>query len=380
MSSDLPALYRLGIVGAGQIARMTHQAAVKLGITPRLLAEESGDSAALAAPDAVYGHPDALAGFADTCEVITFEHERLDLGLLERLEESGTVIRPGSKTIRAAFDKVHQRRVLLNRGFPVPVFSELRGPDDVLDFSGVFGWPLVIKSARAGRAADRGVWIVENQDEVLRVLAEQSDRQLMVENFQPIVKELVVLVARRPGGSSRCYPVAEVTHREGATREVHAPASIGHRVATEAKELATRLANELDATGILAVELFLTTDGLVINELAARPHNAGHLTIEGCPTSQFENHVRAVLDLPLGPTWALAPAMVTVNVIGGLGSVDPLDHLPEALAIEGVHVHLYGKDPRPGRKLGHVTALGDDLEQAREMARRTEAALQGRRW
>ncbi len=379
MSSDLPALYRLGIVGAGQIARMTHQAAVKLGITPRLLAEESDDSAAMAAPDAVYGHPDSLASFADTCEVITFEHERLDLGLLERLEESGTKIRPGVKTIRASFDKMHQRRVLLNRGFPVPVFSELRGPDDLMDFATVFGWPVVIKSVRAGRADDRGVWIVESQDEGLRVMSEQSNRQLMAENYQPIVKELVVLVARRPGGNARCYPVTEVIQGDGACREVRAPASIGHRVATEAKELALKLADELDAVGILAVELFLTTDGLVVNELAARPHNAGHLTIEGAPTSQFENHVRAVLDLPLGPTWALAPAMVTVNVIGGRDGIDPLDHLPEALAIEGAHVHLYGKRARPGQKLGHVTALGDDVEQAREMARRAEAALMGRR-
>ena len=147
----------------------------------------------------------------------------------------------------------------------------------------------------------------------------------------------------------------------------------------EARELSLRLADELDAVGVLAVELFLTTDGLVINELAARPHNAGHVTIEGSPTSQFENHVRAILDLPLGPTWANAPAAVTINVIGGLDGVDPANNLPDALVVEGAQIHLYGKLPRPGRKLGHVTALGDDLEQARELARRAEAALHGRR-
>ncbi len=379
MTSELPALYRLGIVGAGQIARMTHQAAVKLGITPRLLAEESDDSAALAAPDAVYGHPDSLAAFADTCDVITFEHERLDLGLLRRLEEAGSTIRPGAKTIAAAFDKMHQRRVLLNRGFPVPVFAEVRGPDDLMDFSTVFGWPVVLKSVRAGRDGEKGVWIVENQNEALKVISENSDRQLMAENYQPIVKELVVLVVRRPGGNSRCYPVAEVVQADGVCREIRMPASIGHRVATEARDIATRIADELEAVGVLAVELFLTTDGLVVNELAARPHNAGHVTIEGCPTSQFENHVRAVLDLPLGPTWASAPAAVTFNVIGGLDGIDPADYLPEALAIEGVHVHLYGKRPRPGRKLGHVTAIGDEMELAREMAQRAEAALHGRR-
>ncbi len=379
MSSDLPALYPLGIVGAGQIARMTHQAAVKLGITPRLLAEASEDSAAMAAPDAVYTHPDALATFAESCEVITLEHERIDIGLLERLEESGVCIRPGTKTLRAAFDKMHQRRVLLNRGFPVPVFAELRGPDDVMDFSTVFDFPVVLKSVRSGRQGERSVWIVENQTEALRVMAEQGDRDLMAENYQPIVKELVALVVRRPGGNSRSYPLAEVVQHDGVVREIRAPATVGHRVATEAKELARRIADELDTVGVLAVELFLTTEGLVVNEIAARPHNAGHVTIEGAPTSQFENHVRAVLDLPLGPTWALAPAAVTINVIGGHDGTDPTEHLAEALAVEGVHVHLYGKPSRPGIKLGHVTALGDDLEQARDMARRAEAALLGRR-
>ena len=173
--------------------------------------------------------------------------------------------------------------------------------------------------------------------------------------------------------------MTEVINQDGECREIRTPAAIGPRIAAEAKQIALRLADELNAVGVLAVELFLTTNGIVVNEIAARPHNAGHVTIEGAPTSQFENHVRAVLDLPLGPTWANAPATVTINVIGGLDGIDPANHLPEALAVEGAQVHLYGKRPRPGRKLGHVTALGDDLEQARELARRAEAALHGRR-
>lgn len=377
--NDFPALYRLGIVGAGQIARMMHQAAVKLGITPHLLAEDSDDSAALAAPDAVYGHPDSLATFAEMCEVVTFEHERLDIGLIDRLESSGFVIRPGAKTLRAAFDKAHQRRVLLNRGFPIPPFAEFRSPDDLIDFASVFGWPLVLKSARAGHRGERTVWVVSNRSEALRVLNEQSDRQLIIESFQNIVVELVVLVARRPGGNSRCYPVIEQVNIDGVAHEFRAPAAIGHSVATEARNIALRIADELDATGVLAVELFLTNDGLVVNELAARPHNAGHLTIEGAATSQFENHVRAVLDLPLGPTWTNAPAVVTMNVIGGHDNVDPARGLADALAIEGINVHLYGKRPKPGAKLGHVTAIADDLELAHEMASRAVAALLGRR-
>lgn len=377
--NDLPALYRLGIVGAGQIARMTHQAAVKLGITPRLFAESTDDSAALASPHTMLSHPDALPTFAAGCEVITFEHERLDIGMLERLEEDGTTIRPGTKTLRAAFDKLHQRRVLLNRGFDVPVFAELTSPDDLIDFTAVFDWPVAIKSIRAGRPGERGVWIVESQSEALRVMAEQSGRPLMVETFQPIVTELAVIVVRRPGGHSRAYPVIELINHDGTLREMRAPASIGVAIANEATKTALRIADELDAVGVLAVEFFLTNDGLVINELAARPHNAGHLSMEACATSQFENHVRAVLDLPLGPTWMRVPAAVTVNVIGGFDQVDPTDHLADALAVEGAQIHLYGKHPAPGSKLGHVTAAGDNIEQASELARKAEAALMGRR-
>ena len=379
MANEFPAPYRLGIVGAGQIARMTHQSALKLGITPRLMAEHLDDSAAQAAPEATFAHPDSLAAFADACEVLTFEHERLDLGLVQMLEDSGVVVRPGTKTIRAAFDKLYQRRMLTSRNFALPAYAEVRGPDDLFDFASTAGYPLVLKSVRAGLPGQKGIWMVENRSEALRVLAEHGDRELMAESFQAIVKEFVVLVARRPGGSTRTYPVAEVLYQDGECREIRSPAAIGPRLANEARELAVRLANEFEAVGVLAVEMFLTTEGLVVNELAARPHNAGHVTIEGSPTSQFENHVRAVLDLPLGPTWPTAPAAVTINVISGLDGVDPAQHLPEALAVEGAQVHLYGKRPRPGRKLGHVTALADDLDQARELARRAEAALHGRR-
>lgn len=379
MPNELPSIYPLGIVGSGQIARMIHSAAVKLGITPQLMAEDSGDSAALAAPGASFRHPDAIASFAEVCEVVTFEHERIDLGMIEHMEAAGQIIRPGARALRAALDKIHQRRVLIGKGFTFAPFAELRGPDDLIDFANMFGFPAVIKSVRSGGQAERGAWVVDNQNDALRVMAEQIDRDLMIEQFQPIVKELVVVVARRAGGNSRCYPVVETTNTDGYCREVRAPAAIGTRVKTEVLEMARAIAAELDAVGVIAVEFFLTTNGVIVNELAARPHNAGHLTLENAPTSQFENHVRAILDLPLGPTHALAKASVTVNVIGGLDAVDPADHLHEALAIEGASIHLYGKRPRPGRKLGHVTALGDDMEQARELARRAEAALMNRR-
>jgi 5-(carboxyamino)imidazole ribonucleotide synthase len=352
---------------------------VKLGITPRLFAERFDDSAALAAPGAVFSHPDALAGFAADCEVVTFEHERIDIRLLQALEDEGALLRPGTRTLRAAFDKMYLRRVLKNRNIQVPTATEVRGPDDLLDFGATHGYPFVLKTVRAAPPGELGVWVVENRTEAMRVLAERSNLELMAEEHQAIIKELVVLVVRRPGGHARCYPIAEVTNRDGVIEEVRAPADLGHRLATEDQQLALELANEFEAVGVLAVELFLTTEGLVVNELAARPHNAGHGTIESCPTSQFENHVRAVLDLPLGPTWPRVKAAVTLNVIGGIDGFDPAQHLPEALAVEGASVHLYGKVPRASRKLGHVTAVADDMEQARALARRAEAALHGRR-
>lgn len=377
---ELPFLYRLGIVGAGQIARMTYQAALRLGITPRLFAERFDDSAALAAPSVVLNHPDSLAGFAADCQILTFEHERIDIGLLHALEETGNLLRPGTRTIRAAFDKMHQRRILKNRNFNVPEFAEIVGPDDAMDFAAKHSYPIVIKTVRAAPPGQRGVWIVQDSDEVMKVLGQFGHLDLMAEQFQDIVKELVVLLVRRPGGNVRFYPISEFDNQDGQIVEVRSPADIGHRLATEIRDIATRLADELDAVGALAIEMFLTTEGVIINELAARPHNAGHFTIEGSPTSQFENHVRAVLDLPLGATWSLHKAAVTVNVIGGFDGTDPAGHLPDALAVEGAHIHLYGKQPRPGRKLGHVTAFGDDVGQARELARRAEAALFGRRY
>lgn len=380
MEEQLPSLYSLGIVGAGQIARMTHRAALKLGITPRLLAESLEDSAALAAPDARFNHPDAISGFVELCDVVTFEHERLDIGLLQALETNGTVLRPGTKTLRAAFDKMHQRRILSMKGFTVPAFAEAKGPDDIIDFASQYSYPIVIKSIRSGNRTQDGVWIVQNQAEAMRVMAEHGARGLMVEEHKEILEELVVIVARRPGGNKRTYPISQFKNCNGMCQEIVTPADIGPHIAKEARTIAENLADELGTVGVLSVELFLTAGGLVINELAARPHNAGHYTIEGCITSQFENHVRAILDFPLGSTQMLDNVAVTLNVVGNREGVNPTNNLAEALAIEGAQVHLYGKIPSIKSKLGHVTALGQTITQARDIASRAEAALLGRRY
>ncbi len=380
MENRLPALYTLGIVGAGQIARMTQQAALKLGITPRLLAENIDDSAALAAPDARFAHPDALSSFAELCDVVTFEHERIDIGLLQALESGGHNIRPGTKTLRCASDKLHQRRMLSMKGYQVPAFAEAKGPDDIIDFAKTHSYPLALKSVRSSTDSQHAVWIVHSEEEALKVMAEHSRVEMMVEQYQEILQELVVIVARRPGGNKRTYPVAQVVNEGGLCRKIQIPADIGPHIAKEARDVSQQIADDLSAVGVISVELFLTAGGLVVNEIAARPHNAGHFTIEGCATSQFENHVRAILDYPLGPTDMIFESATTLNVIGERGCEDPANHIQDALAIEGAHIHLYGKMPAAGSKLGHVTALGQNHEQTDEVAARAEASLLGKRY
>ncbi len=314
---------------------MTHQSAVKLGITPRLFAERFDDSAAQAAPGAVFNHPDALAGFAADCEVLTFEHERIDIGLLQALEENGALLRPGTKTIRVAFDKMHQRRMLKHRGYQVPAFAEVRGPDDVFDFANAHGFPVVLKTVRAAPPGEMGVWVVENRAEAMRVLAERSQLELMAEEYQAIVKEMVVLVVRRPGGHARCYPITETTNQDGAAKEIRAPAAIVHRLASEARELALKLANDFEAVGVLAVEMFLTTEGWWSTSWRRAPTTRAPDHRE-LPDVAVREPRAAVLDLPLGPTWPARAARGDDQRDGHpRGNFDPAQHLPEALAVEG---------------------------------------------
>jgi 5-(carboxyamino)imidazole ribonucleotide synthase len=207
--------------------------------------------------------------------------------------------------------------------------------------------------------------------------ASPRDDALLAEAWVPIAREIAVLVARRPAGETAVYPVVETVQRDGICHEVLVPAPIPPELAKRATDLAGRLAETIGLVGVMALELFVTGGDLLVNEIAVRPHNSGHFSIEGCVTSQFEQHLRAVLDWPLGATTLIAPAVATANVLGPPDGTDPAPRLPAALAIPGAHVHLYGKTARPGRKLGHVTALGPSLAEARERAARAAAPLTG---
>jgi len=362
----------VGMVGAGQLARMTHQAAISLGQSLRILAASPDDGAALVAADVHVGHHTdlaALRAFAKGCDVVTWDHEHVPSPHVEALAAEGVRVAPGAAALRYAQDKRAMRERLAELGVPIPRWAP---GEHLTAFGDEVGWPVVVKAVRGGYDG-RGVWVVDRTDPV-------PDTELMVEERVRLRRELSALVARSPFGQLAAYPVVETVQRDGICVEVLAPApGLADGRAVEAQRLALRLATELDVVGLLAVELFETEDGsLLVNELAMRPHNSGHWTIEGARTSQFEQHLRAVLDYPLGDTTATAPAVVMANVLGGEpGGISFDERVHHLFATDpGVKVHLYGKQVRPGRKIGHVTALGEDMAEVRQRARRAARWLQ----
>ncbi len=367
----------VGMVGAGQLARMTHQAAIALGQSLRILADSPGDGAALVAADVVVGDYRSLAdlrAFAGGCDVVTWDHEHVPNEHIAALAAAGVAVRPAASALRYAQDKAVMRARLSELGIPSPRWRLLDDDDplgQLTAFGAEVGWPLVLKATRGGYDG-KGVWVVDSAADAADVLA--SGTQLLVEENVAIARELAAVVACSPWGQGAAWPVVETVQRDGICVQVIAPApGLDDERADEAQRLALRIAAELGVTGVLAVELFETTDGLLlINELAMRPHNSGHWTIEGARTSQFEQHLRAVLDYPLGSTAQTAPVVVMANLLGGPDDVTPKgidERVHHCMAKwPDVKIHLYGKGFRPGRKVGHVTALGNDLGEVRARA------------
>lgn len=381
----------LAVVGGGQLARMMAQAAVGLGVPLRLLAEAEGVSAAQVVPDRLVGDYrdlDTLRRVAEGCAVVTFDHEHVPPPHLETLAAEGHACRPGPTALVHAQDKGVMRARLDEIGVPSPRHAIVADPAAVADFAdSVGGFPVVLKTTRGGYDG-KGVWVVASPEEAADVfgLADgvaTAGSRMLAEELVDFRRELSALVARSPSGQVAAYPVVESVQRDGICWEVTAPApDLATDLALEAQGIAMRVAAELDVTGILAVELFETADGRVlVNELAMRPHNTGHWSIDGAVTSQFENHLRAVLDLPLGSPAARQRWTVMVNILGGDHgrlSEDLYAAYPHTFARDpGLKVHLYGKDVKPGRKVGHVTAYGDDLDDVRERARHAAAWFRG---
>ncbi len=367
----------VGMVGGGQLARMTHQAAIPLGQSLRVLVNSTDDSAALVAGDVRVGdHTDftALMGFAKGVDVLTFDHEHVPNQHIQALAEAGIVVRPGADALLCAQDKQVMRDRLARLGLPVPRWSPVQSLAEVEKFA-EGRWPVVAKAVRGGYDG-KGVWLVSDPAAAKRLL--DTDIPLLVEERVALRRELAAVVARSPFGQVAAYPVVETVQRDGICVEVLAPApGLSEALAIAAQEIAIQVASALDVVGVLAVELFETADGLLINELAMRPHNSAHWTIEGSLTSQFEQHLRAVLDYPLGDTSLTAPAVCMANVLGGapggMGIDERLHHL--FAADPGVKVHLYGKAVRPGRKIGHVTVVGEDMTLVRARAVKASAWL-----
>ena len=382
---------RVGVIGGGQLARMLAEAATPLGVHVRVLASPSDEGAADVVPDTVVGdHADrtVLDAFADSVDVVTFDHENVPHDLLLGLEARGVAVRPSVETLRYS-DKAHQRRSFAAAGVPVPDFLVVDGvgagggDDDVagaVAFAEQHGGEAVVKASRGGYDG-RGVWVLDS-DSVGRFVSDWAGAPLVLEPRLDLLVELAVLVARRGSGEVATWPVLETVQVDGMCDEVLLPAPVDPDLQASARAIGEQVASLVGATGVLAIELFVVADErggprVLVNEIAPRVHNSGHLTIEASATSQFEQHLRAVLDWPLGPTAGTGAVAAMVNVVGD-GVHDPLARQALALAeVPEAHVHLYGKSARPDRKVGHVTVLGDDLDVVRSAANTAANLLSG---
>jgi 5-(carboxyamino)imidazole ribonucleotide synthase len=378
----------LAVVGGGQLARMMAQSAVALGVPLRLLAEGPDVSAAQVVRDSTVGDYrdlEDLRRVAEGCAVVTFDHEHVPTEHLHALAAEGHACRPGPEALVHAQDKSVMRARLDQLGIPSPRHRLVADAAEAVAFAeSIGGFPVVLKTTRGGYDG-KGVWVVSSADECADAFAVAASTgvAILAEEKVDFRRELSALVARSPSGQVAAYPIVESVQRDGVCWEVVAPApGLDEDLAVEAQHIAMQIAGELDVTGILAVELFETSSGQVlVNELAMRPHNTGHWSMDGAVTGQFENHLRAVLDLPLGSPATRTPWTVMVNILGGghgALSEDLYAGYPHVLARDpSLKVHLYGKDVKPGRKVGHVTAYGADLDDVLDRARHAAAWFRG---
>lgn len=367
--------YRVGVIGGGQLARMMIAPASNLGIELKVLAETENSSAA-SATTLVGDFTDlaTVTGFAKTVDVITFDHEHVPLAILKQLEQQGISVQPPAKALAHAQNKLVMRRALEKIGAPSPIWEAVSTASQLDQFIKEHGPEVIVKTPIGGYDG-KGVRVVSSSEQVSDWLAEPMisslGGQLLVEQKVQFKRELAQLSARNPNGDFASWPVVETRQQNGVCSEVLSPApNITAELSAKAVQIAQLISESLGVTGNLAVELFETTEGnLLVNELAMRPHNSGHFTIEGSITSQFEQHLRAVLNLPLGKTDSLKPVAVMANLLGASDSKDFMDNYPKVISdFPGIKIHCYGKAPRLGRKLGHITVVGDDIDACLDIA------------
>lgn len=386
-AADFPTV---GVIGGGQLARMMQQAAIGLGVNLRVLSTDHTDSAALVINDVRIGaHDDeqAVLEFIDGVDVVTFDHEHVPPELLAKVLDAGIPVRPGPDALINAQDKIVMRQTLTAAGIPCPQWAAMDVEIDaqsasaqLAGFGDRVGFPFVMKTSRGGYDG-RGVWVVDSLSQAIGVFDQHplaGPAAWLLEEKVAFTAELAAQIARSPHGQAVTYPVVRTVQAHGICREVIAPApGLDEKTAIAAQRIALQIAQVVGVTGMLAVELFQTDDGVLVNELAMRPHNSGHWTIDGSVTSQFENHLRAVLDLPLGSSAALAPFAVMVNVLGTEKGNLYAAYRHVMARDPRIKVHMYGKTARPGRKLGHVTAIGRDLPALLERANHAADYLAG---
>ncbi|KDA06596.1 phosphoribosylaminoimidazole carboxylase [Microbacterium sp. CH12i] len=366
---------RVGVIGGGQLARMMIAPAVELGLDIRVLAEAEGMSAQLAAT-AVGDYRDfeTVRAFAKEVDVITFDHEHVPQEVLRALVAEGVAVHPGPDALQYAQDKLVMRARLAELGVPQPDWAAVTNGDELQAFLDDHGGKAVVKTPRGGYDG-KGVRVVRDASDAADWFAEDGDA-LLVEELVSFVRELAQQVARRPSGQMVTYPVVETVQRDGVCAEVFAPApGTSERLVQVAESIGRQIAEGLGVTGMLAVELFETDDErILVNELAMRPHNSGHWSQDGAVTGQFEQHLRAVTDLPLGDVTARSPWSVMVNILGGPAEGTFEDRFDAAMTEHPeAKIHTYGKAARPGRKVGHVNVTGDTLDDVVYTARAAAA-------
>lgn len=374
----------LGILGGGQLARMTAYAAFRLGMRVHIMERFAGSPAGSIAHKEVVGSPDdhdLLRQFASECDVVTLESEFINEKDLAVIEENGGLLYPGSASVGKIQDKLIQKRTLEAAAIPVATFRGVDSPDDAAGFGEEFGYPFVLKSRRGGYDGYGNATVRRAEDIAPgweKITAGALRNDLYCEAFVPFTKELAVMVTRGREGDVAVYPVVETVQQNHICHVVTAPARIRGDVALKALEYAQNAVECIEGVGVFGVELFLTeADEILVNELAPRPHNSGHYTIEGNVTSQFENHIRAVMGWSLGSTSLRVPGVAMVNILGREECSGAVANYNEVLSDPNAHLHIYGKEQsRRGRKMGHLTVLAGSVEQAEEQAKEAEAKLQ----
>ncbi len=366
--------HRIGIVGGGQLAKMTSLPAMAIGCEVVILEKSEGTPSQSLAAEVLFGdwdQPGPLLELAQKVDIVTLENEFVDAGALAHLEQAGHLLYPSSKTIALVQDKLIQKQTLEAAGIPVAPFIAVSTKEDIISAGEQLGWPMVLKARRNGYDGKGNATVEQASaiDDAWNKL-DGDKRELYVEAFCPFKGELAVMVTRSVDGEMVNYPVVESVQRDHICHIVRAPARIAPELAQRAVDMARKAVTTIDGVGTIGVEMFLTEDDkIILNEMAPRVHNSGHYTIEACECSQFENHVRAILGLPLGSCAMIAPAAIMINLLGeeeGSGYPAGID---QALSVAGAHIHVYGKAAtRIGRKMGHITALGQTMAEAEQKA------------